>query len=180
MNREFDVRLESVLGRRVLDEVVLPPTLKNDRLVNPSSFSFFFFVKCFWRTLTHVLLWGPLVPLFWISGDVSCGFQSQSRFWLIHFCRGECNAYTLRSTSGATPAGPLTASITFSHFPTCISRGGSWFRFERAISRTEDENAGSSSPLITLQSNRLPVWRESLSILGLVHTGQIYFVHISM
>ena len=27
---------------------------------------------------------GPLVPLFWISGDVSSGFQSQSGFCLIY------------------------------------------------------------------------------------------------
>ena len=27
---------------------------------------------------------GPLVPLFWISSDVSSGFQSQSGFCLIH------------------------------------------------------------------------------------------------
>ena len=39
---------------------------------------------------THVLFgghacpfWGPLVPLFWISGDVSSGYQSQSGFCLI-------------------------------------------------------------------------------------------------
>ena len=29
--------------------------------------------------------WGPLVPLFWISGDVSSRFQSQSGFCLICF-----------------------------------------------------------------------------------------------
>ena len=34
---------------------------------------------------THVLFGGPLVPLLWISGDVSSGFQSQSGFCLIHF-----------------------------------------------------------------------------------------------
>ena len=28
---------------------------------------------------------GPLVPLFWISGDISSGFQSQSGFCLISF-----------------------------------------------------------------------------------------------
>ena len=33
---------------------------------------------------THVLF-GLLVPLFWISGDVSSGFQSQSGFCLIRF-----------------------------------------------------------------------------------------------
>ena len=29
--------------------------------------------------------WGPLVPLFWISDDVSSGVQSQSGFCLIRF-----------------------------------------------------------------------------------------------
>ena len=33
----------------------------------------------------HMTFLGPLVPLFWISGDVSSGFQSQNGFCLIHF-----------------------------------------------------------------------------------------------
>ena len=33
------------------------------------------FLKNFWRT--RVFFMGPLMPLFWISGDVSSGFQSQ-------------------------------------------------------------------------------------------------------
>ena len=43
-----------------------------------------FFKKSFFLsdTLTCPIL-GPLVPLFWISGDVSSGFQSQSGFCLI-------------------------------------------------------------------------------------------------
>ena len=39
--------------------------------------------KCFGGH-THVLFLGPLVPQFWISFDVSSGFQSQSGFCLIH------------------------------------------------------------------------------------------------
>ena len=55
---------------------------------------------------------GPLVPLFWISGDVSSGFQSQSGFCLIrNFCRGECNVHSPRFTSGATLADLLVASM---------------------------------------------------------------------
>ena len=38
---------------------------------------------------THVLFWGPLVPLFWISGDISSGFHSQNGFCLI--CIVEAN-----------------------------------------------------------------------------------------
>ena len=48
----------------------------------------------------------PLVPLFWISGDVSSGFQSQSGLPYSH-CRGLCNVCSLRSTSGATHCQPL-------------------------------------------------------------------------
>ena len=46
--------------------------------------SFFFFLKFLSDTYTCPFL-GPLVPLFWISGDVSSGFQSQSGFCLICF-----------------------------------------------------------------------------------------------
>ena len=67
----------------------------------------------------------PLVPLFWSSGDISSGFQSQSGFCLINFCRGKCNVHSLRSTSGATPADLLTAGMAVIGFPTCISRGRS-------------------------------------------------------
>ena len=53
---------------------------------------------------------GPLVPLFWISGDVSSGFQSQSGFCLIrYFCGGKCNVHSPRFTSGATLADLLVA-----------------------------------------------------------------------
>ena len=53
---------------------------------------------------------GPLVPLFWISGDGSSGFQSQSGFCLIcYFCGGECNVHSPRFTSGATLADFLAA-----------------------------------------------------------------------
>ena len=73
-----------------------------------NMYLFFFFFKSFWRT--HVLFLGPLVPLFWISGDVSSGFQSQSGFCLIrYFCGGECNVHSPRFTSGATLADLLAA-----------------------------------------------------------------------
>ena len=47
---------------------------------------FFFFLKFLADTL---VLFGPVVRLFWISGDVSSGFQSQSGFCLI--CIAEAN-----------------------------------------------------------------------------------------
>ena len=48
----------------------------------------------------------PLIPLFWISGDVSSGFQSQSGLPYSH-CRGKCNVCSLRSIPGATLCQPL-------------------------------------------------------------------------
>ena len=47
------------------------------------------------------------MPLFWISGDVFSGFQSQNGY--LH-CQGNCNVYSLKSTSGATPVKPLDGS----------------------------------------------------------------------
>ena len=84
---------------------------------------------------------GPLVPLFWISGDISSGFQSQSGFYFIDFfCGGKCNVHSLRFTSSATCANLLAAgmqSITSPH--ACAYYGGTWLGFKRAIARTEDE-----------------------------------------
>ena len=46
----------------------IPCTIQPSFWVAP-KFSFFFLLKIFWRTL--VLFVGPLIPLFWTSGDVS-------------------------------------------------------------------------------------------------------------
>ena len=76
--------------------------------INANTFIilFFFFLIFLSDTFTCPIL-GPLVPLFWISGDVSSGFQSQSGFCLIRIAEGECNVHSLRSTSGATHCRPL-------------------------------------------------------------------------
>ena len=60
-----------------------------------------FFLKVFGGHTCPFL--GPMEPLFWISGDVSSGVQSQSGFCLIRFLQ--------RSTSGATLADLLVASV---------------------------------------------------------------------
>ena len=49
---------------------------------------------------------GATDTLFWISGDVSSGFQSQSGLPYSH-CGGERNVRSLRATSGATRCQPL-------------------------------------------------------------------------
>ena len=71
---------------------------------------YFFFFLIFCRDTFTCPILGPLVTLFWISGDISSGFQSQSGFCLIrYFCGGECNVHTPRFTSGATLADLLAA-----------------------------------------------------------------------
>ena len=55
---------------------------------------------------------GPLIPLFWTSGDVSSGFQSQSgQATLFTFGEDIYVTHGLRFTSGVTPAYLLAASI---------------------------------------------------------------------
>ena len=82
---------------------------------------------------------GPLVPLFWISDDVSSGFQSQSQFCLIHFF-AEVNVMYIPqdSTSGATCADLFGGQHTAAHFPTCMM---TWLGLERAIAQTKDKRA---------------------------------------
>ena len=71
------------------------------------------------------LFLGPLVPLFWISGDVSSGFQSQSGFCLIcYFCGGECNVHSPRFTSGATLADLLVAGMQLVTSPHAYAEVG--------------------------------------------------------
>ena len=53
---------------------------------------------------------GLLVPLFWISSDISSGFQSKSGLPYSH-CRGEHNVHSLRSTSSATHVDLLAAGL---------------------------------------------------------------------
>ena len=91
----------------------------------------------FGQTHTHVSYFGSTGT----PGDVSSGFQTHSGFCLICMLQASVMyIHSLRSTSGATPANLLAASIAASHFPTCISRGGTWLRFEWAITCTEDKH----------------------------------------
>ena len=55
---------------------------------------------------------GPVVPLFWISADVSSGFKTRVDSALFTFCKGKCNVHFPRCTSGATPAELMTACIS--------------------------------------------------------------------
>ena len=75
------------------------------------------------------------------------------------FCRGKYNVHSLRSTSGATHAKFLTARSPTSHFPPCISRGGTWLGFKQAITQTEDECA------TIVPSHKFKILKELLKII---------------
>ena len=60
---------------------------------------------------------GPLIPLFWTSGDVSSEFQSQSELAaLFTLGRGICVTCSQKFTSGATPANVLVVSMVAKPF----------------------------------------------------------------
>ena len=93
---------------------------------------FFFFLKFLADTCPFL---GPLVPLFWISGDVSSGFQSQSGFCLIRYflrSNAQCNVHSPKIHLWCYTYRPLGGRRTAGHFPTCMCRGGTWLRFECA------------------------------------------------
>ena len=54
---------------------------------------------------------GPLIPLFWTSGDVSPGFQSQGGYPRLHALSPACNEFP-RFTSGAIPADLSANQVT--------------------------------------------------------------------
>ena len=56
---------------------------------------------------------GPLIPLFWTSGDVCPGFQSKGGFLACTLC---C-LRTIRFTSGSTPGDCIEVSMAASHVP---------------------------------------------------------------
>ena len=67
------------LGSNIRDNEFFPRFHLANTAVN-LAVSTFFKKKVFGG---HISFFGPLVLLFWISGDVSSGFQSQSGFCLI-------------------------------------------------------------------------------------------------
>ena len=80
---------------------------------------------------------GATDTLFWISGDVSSGFQSQSGLPYLH-CRGKHNVHSLRSTSGATCCQPLDSKHcgALTRFISCPKILLAPVRLEPAIKRS--------------------------------------------
>ena len=64
-----------------------------------------------------MLFVGPLIVLFWASGDVFSGFQRWVE-WVALFIlgRGICNIHSLRITPGVKPADLLMASMAAGRF----------------------------------------------------------------
>ena len=58
---------------------------------------------------------GPLIPLFWTSGGVCSGFQSQGGFPGLHAFSPVHNGF-LRFTSGVTPADCIEVSMAAEPF----------------------------------------------------------------
>ena len=84
--------------------ILIQPIARN---LYRKSFSLIRVFKFFMDTCPFV---GPLIPLFWTSGDVSSGFQSQSGQPYSHFGGGI-------HTSGVTHFPVYNASIAAGHFP---------------------------------------------------------------
>ena len=71
------------------------------------------FFKKNWRTL--VLFVGPLIPLFWTSGDICHGFQSQDRSPCLHASSLACTGI-IRFTSSVTSVDLLATSMVAEPF----------------------------------------------------------------
>ena len=88
-------------------------------MVGFKSRSLLFLKKIF---VGQVLLVGPLIPLFWTSGDVSPGFQSQGRSLACMPLSPACNEF-LRFTSCVTPADCIEVSMAAEPFrSTCTQQ----------------------------------------------------------
>ena len=90
----------------------------------PSCFGFLGVI--FFKKQTNNVFGGHIMSYFGATGLgflVTSSLDFKARVgYLIHFCGGKCNGYSLRSTYGATPADLLTASMAARCLPTCISR----------------------------------------------------------
>ena len=106
-HESFNFTSKCLLPRGATEQVEFLPNFGvNDTRATIGLTATFFkkFLKTFLADTCPIL--GPLIPLFWISGDISSGFQSQSGLPYLH-CGGERNVHSLRSTSGATHCQPL-------------------------------------------------------------------------
>ena len=79
-----------------------------------SDFSVFLFLKKILEA--HILFVGPLIPLFWTSGDVCPRVSKPGWIPRLLAVSPVCNGF-LRFTSGATPTDLLTASMVAVRVP---------------------------------------------------------------
>ena len=112
----------------------------------------FFFNLNFWRT--QVLFVGTLIPLFWTSGDVSSGFQSQSGQSYLHLAE----AYVLHIPWDS----PLVWHLPTSWWPACQLRwslphtyGHAWVGLKWETYRVTGERSTDWAMLSRLSSGYL-------------------------
>ena len=137
--------------------------------LNCQVYIYIYFLKKLSDTFMCLIL-GPLLCLFWISGDVSSGFQSQSGFCLIH--GGECNVHFPRSTSGATHCRPLakqhcralTGLISYTRILLCGS----------SESQTQDQQIMCAASYPIGHASRSLIILLSIYLCKLMNTGQKY------
>ena len=110
---------------------------------------------------TQVLFWDHWYPCIGFLVTSPLGFKARVGSALFaFFCGGKCNIHSPRSISGATRGNLLAVNITASHFPKCISKGGTWLGFEWPITQTVDER-----PTI------VPATRHHVPYLGFKHVA---------
>ena len=114
------------------------------------SHDFLDLVRCFQRTdfviNTIVFLkknggymsfiWGHWIG-FLVTSPLCFKARAGSALFTLFRCKWNVNS--LRSISCAIPANLMFVSIADGHFPTCISRSGTWLGLKWAIIRTEDD-----------------------------------------
>ena len=103
--RAFSAAMKSITFRSAIQSVNFSGVSQRAAvslisLLKNSIRVFCFFFKIFVGACPFV---GPLIPLFWTSGDVSSGFQTRVGSALFALGRGICNIRSLRFTSGVTP-----------------------------------------------------------------------------
>ena len=110
---------------------------------------FIFFIKVFGG---HMSFFGATkYHLFWISGDVSSGFQSQSGFCLIrYFGGGECNVHSPRFTSGATLADLLAAGAQPVTSPHACAEVWTWLSIQTCNRTNRSTNRATIVPATRL------------------------------
>ena len=100
--------------------------------------TFFFFFNFLADTCPF---WGHWYPCFGFLVTSPLGFKARVGSALFAFLRGQMLCIFPKIHLWCYTCQPFGGQCTAGHFPTCMCRGGTWLRFEWAITRIEDERA---------------------------------------